>query len=243
MIVNDGKEVALDRIVVCNLSDVASGKWAHEPPEDDPPQKKVAKIAVDPVLGRIAFPKSIAPQSPLVTFHYGFSANVGGGEYNRLDSFDDELQKSGKIIRVPANQPTIQAALDTLGADDGVVEISDSGRYREAISITATAKQKLELRAADHRRPTVLMSGDLEISGGADSEVTLNGLLIARHGLTVPPTADNHLARLRLRHCTLVPGLGFQPDGSPENSAAPSLIVRRRWADRIRVRGRKPPGR
>ena len=46
----------------------------------------------------------------------------------------------------------------------------------------------------------------MTISGGADAEVTLNGLLITGGALRVPAAANNHLRRLRLRHCTLVPG-------------------------------------
>jgi hypothetical protein len=41
-------------------------------------------IAVDPVLGRIVFPTGQLPrQGVWVTYHYGFSADIGGGEYKR----------------------------------------------------------------------------------------------------------------------------------------------------------------
>ena len=55
-------------IIVCNLTD-----WINLPTD---------VIAIDPVLGRIAFPRDQTHQV-LVSFHYGFSANLGGGEYNR----------------------------------------------------------------------------------------------------------------------------------------------------------------
>lgn len=42
------------------------------------------KVAVDPVLGRIMFPKSHLPkQSVEVSYWYAFSDDLGGGEYNR----------------------------------------------------------------------------------------------------------------------------------------------------------------
>ena len=65
----------------------------------------------------------------------------------------------------------------------------------------------------------------MTISGGADAEVTLNGLLITGGALRVPAAADNHLRRLRLRHCTLVPGLSLTLSGTPAHPDQPSLII------------------
>lgn len=63
--------------------------------------------------------------------------------------------------------------------------------------------------------------GVFEISGGKDSEVTLNGLLITNGALQVL----GNLKRLRLLHCTLVPGLSISPNGTPKYTGAPSLSV------------------
>jgi hypothetical protein len=184
----------------CNLSDTGGGSWAHKP--------AAGRIAIDPVLGRIAFGDA-QPQPPLVTFHYGFSAEMGGGEYDRSEAFDSQLTF---VATVPAPHPTVQVALNGV-TTSGVVQITDSGRYAETPSISANAGQHIELRAANKHRPTLVLGGDLLISGGLQSEVTLNGLLIAGGALRVVATAGNHLQRLRLRNCTLVPG------------ASPSLIV------------------
>ncbi|HEY9738802.1 MAG TPA: hypothetical protein V6D06_21055, partial [Trichocoleus sp.] len=41
-------------------------------------------VAVDPELGRIVFPPGqLPPEDVMVRYHYGFSADVGGGEYDR----------------------------------------------------------------------------------------------------------------------------------------------------------------
>jgi hypothetical protein len=176
---------AIGQIVVCDLSG-----WIHTPP--------AGKIAIDPVLGRIAFAD---PQTepPLVRFHYAFSDEMGGGEYDRLTTLDEKLQP---IEQVPVPHATIQDALNAVAAG-GVVEISNSDRYEETVTISVNANQRVELRAANEQRPTLVLGGDLVINGAADSEVTLNGLLIAGGAIRV----DGALRALRLRHCTLLPSL------------------------------------
>jgi hypothetical protein len=205
--------INIDSILVCDLSDAEGGTWAHTPPPVD-------KIAIDPVLGRIAFAED-QDNPPLSTFHYGFSADMGGGEYERRTSFETLLHP---VERVPQDHATIQAALDTL-VGGGVVEITDSGSYNEILSINVDTGKRIELRAANNRRPTVVLNGDTEIVGGDGAEITLNGLLITGGTLRVPPYADNGLRRLRLRHCTLVPGLSLTREGDPEQPDEPSLIV------------------
>lgn len=208
----DGEEVDGTQVQACNLSDVGDDTWAHQPPDT---------IAIDPVLGRIAFPENQPPPATVqVTFHYGFSADMGGGEYERTDSFDALLQPVQQIS-APA---TIQTAL-TARRPGGAVEISDSGRYSETLTLVVDAGQRLELRAANQHRPTLVLGNTMTISGGADAEITLNGLLITDGALRVPAVANNRLRRLRLRHCTLVPGLGLTRHGTPEHPDRPGLIV------------------
>ena len=205
------------KVLICDLSDQdgAGTTWAHSPPS--------GKIAIDPVLGRLAFAEPQA-KPPRVTFHYGFSADMGGGEYDREASFDAELESEGKVIQVPQDQPTLQLALDFLQDDHGVIEITDSDRYGGTPVKQLAAGQKVEIRAANKHRPTLALEGDWQISGSADSEVTLNGLLISGGAIRVPASADGP-GRLLLRHCTLVPGLALFRNGTPQHPASPSLIV------------------
>ena len=235
LIYRDGQEVAVNSIRVCDLSDVTDGLgnvtgWAHMPQE---------KIAIDPVLGRIAFPLASPPASPPdgppqsvhVTYHYGFSAEMGGGEYER------ELSSNGKAIKVPSPEgPTIQAALAALitaltsdpQLDGGVVEIEKpvssaaSDYHVLSGSLNVPARKRIALRAVNEHRPVVLLSGDLQITGGEDAELELDGLLISGGGLRVP-AAGNLLRALRLAHCTLPPAAAM---GSPPISgAAPGIVV------------------
>jgi hypothetical protein len=216
-------------VCICDLSDVDDGggniTWAHQP---------AGRIAVDPVLGRIAFPV-VSPPEPAptvrVSYHYGFSAPMGGGEYDRAESFISEtvdLRISGSL----------QVAIDQLGVDGGTIEVDSNAIFFEApaIHLDAPGKRVLELRAADGRRPIIdTPSGEIVISGSSDTEVTLNGLVIA--GPLRIPLLDsngdpNGLKTLRLIHCTLVPGEvpaviggGSPPVAAPAHTLGPVLIV------------------
>ena len=74
-----------------------------------------------------------------------------------------------------ADHPTIQSALDALPATGGIVEIVDNGRYEEALAIAVAPGAAIELRAADECFPHLRLPADLEVRGGADASVTLDG--------------------------------------------------------------------
>lgn len=209
----DGTVIERDRIHICNLADDA-GSWAHSPPP-------AGIHAIDPVLGRIALPPDAPdPADVCLTWHEGFSAAIGGGEYERGDSLPVPPETT-TVVRVPDEHPTLAAALSAI-AGNGVIEITDSSRYAETLAIDIVADGSVEIRAVNGRRPFLLLGG-LSISGAANSACTLNGLLIAGAALVVPDAAGNALARLDLVHCTLVPGVALNPDGSPVQPTAPSL--------------------
>ena len=186
--------VAPAALSICNLSDAGGGAWAHSP--------AAGHVAIDPELGRIAY--GTAPAAPpLVSYHYGFSADLGGGSYDRLASF----QNLQPVLRVPSPQATVQAALDS-SAGGGAVEITDSGHYAETIAIHPTATGAVvELRAADQMVPFIALGGDLLVSGADGAEVSLNGLWIAGGRVRIAAGDINKLSRLTLRHCTLTPGI------------------------------------
>src|SRR5262245_41314814 len=208
--------VAADKVRVCDLSD-HNGTWAHLPKEG---------VALDPVLGRVAF--AADRDAPLVTFHYGFGADLGGGEYARASPPDPPATT---VVRVPDDVPTIGQALAALGSSDGVIEITDSGRHELAqpLALDLTGR-RLAVRAGDKRRPTLVL-GKPWTADGQGGELTLDGLLITGDPLNPQDLADAPLrtgaglARLRLRHCTLVPGVTLDADGGPRQAVTPSLVV------------------
>ncbi len=65
------RPVALRRIIPADLSDWNRYRTPH------------GKVAVDPVLGRIAFHPEESPAGVWASYYYGFSADIGGGQYHR----------------------------------------------------------------------------------------------------------------------------------------------------------------
>ena len=93
----------------------------------------------------------------------------------------------------------------------------------------------MELRAADRHRPTLVLSGEMIITGGVNSTFILNGCVITSNAtpaqpaplalVRVPAGSTNQLSTLEITHCTLVPGWVLTPSGGPRYSGQPTLVV------------------
>lgn len=183
-------------IRICDLSDLTDGGgnvigWAHQPAPGS------GKIAIDPVLGRIAL--GDAPATPvLASFHYGFTFAAGGGEYERGAAAPEEP------VQTVSHGAALQPALDAVQSG-GTVEAEDSYRYLETPSITVDPGAGVSLQAANGARPTLLASGDITLNLGAGSTLVLDGWVIDGGALVMPDFGDDEPRRLILRHCTLVP--------------------------------------
>ena len=219
--------VPMEKIIASDLSD-----WSYVPEDDF--------VAVDPELGRIALSSSYSPQDSdvgiWVSYHYGFSADMGGGEYPRK-----LRQRPGQeIYRVGQNDSFhgITDALSQWNDDkiedakkrDAIIEIEDNGTYVERIKINLEVGDRLELRAASGRRPVIRLlnwetnrSDSLKIFGtggeGRPASIVFDGLLITGKGIKV----TGELTEIKIRHCTLVPGLMQEDDVQTQKSVAPSL--------------------
>ncbi|HEY6347331.1 MAG TPA: hypothetical protein VIY49_38070 [Bryobacteraceae bacterium] len=196
----NGALVVPAKVQVCDLSG-PDGSWNNQPSASSP-----FSAAIDPELGRIALPPPAAGMNPNVvaSFFYGFNGDMGGGEYSRAATFSASPEQA--VVRVPGDYPTVSAALTALPGD-GVVEITDSGRYQESggLAVSVKANGHIELRAADGCRPTLILGKEMTVTGGAESIFDLNGLVIAGAALQAPASGSN-LAQLGVTHCTLVPG-------------------------------------
>jgi hypothetical protein len=196
-----GEAVPANEVRVCALDDAGYGLWAQQPGD---------KYILDPELGRLMTPASRPDPELLVTYHYAFSAPMGGGEYGREDSFAADPATGEPIEPVKSVQGSTGLSVALAGmAHGGAAQIEDNLRYEETLSVAAEGGAAIEIRASDRRCPTVYPSGPIEIHGEEDTEVTLNGLWVVGGQLLVPATLpggqSNRLRLLRLRHCTLVP--------------------------------------
>jgi len=199
--------VSRDKIVAADLSD-----WDYRPQKD--------QVAVDPETGRIAFSPRQAPRrGVIVSYHYGFSKEMGGGEYERILT----QPEGSAFYRVGegAEHKSINDALCSWQKDkpnDAVIEIMDSDVYEpeteeegeKKINIELDKGKSLQIRAANGVRPVIRLldyyvsrQDNLTIIGKKGSRFTLDGLMITNQGIRI----EGGLRRVVIRHCTLVPGL------------------------------------
>jgi hypothetical protein len=202
-------------VLAADLSDLdaAGTQWAHT--------AAAGTLLLDPERGRLVFATAQA-SAPRVSFRHGSAAELGGGEYERLATLSLTLKP---VSEVQTGAGGVQAALKAV-ATGGAAELPDSGTYAETPTITLAPNAVVEMRGADQTRPLLQLGGELAISGGAGAELILNGLVISGGALRVTAGPGGApLRRLRLVHCTLVPGLTLQTNGSAAHPGAPSLIV------------------
>jgi hypothetical protein len=205
-------------ICVCDLRDVPGG-WAHEA------TLAADKIAIDPWLGRVLLGTSVT--GPILgTFHSGFLRPIGGGEYERSVVGESlPAQHSGSRGEV------LQPHLDAI-ASGGRLVIEDSLTYAQTPvfkvdGVTAPGTPGLEVvvTARNGARPLIASGGTITLDIGARGRLVLDGLVISGGALRLAASADDEPRELVLRHCTLVPGLKLNEDGSAVSPGAPSLAV------------------
>lgn len=231
----DGSEpVPVEAIVVADL-----GGWRYRPAR--------GTVAIDPQRGRLMFPPEQVPKKGVrVSYHYGFAADLGGGEYPR-----------------PARQPALpftlyrvgqggSSALPRLGdalrqweeeaPAHAVIELMHSGVWVEPVHVRLRPGQSLVLRAANGARPVIRLidwqtdlPDALAVEMDVGSRFALEGILLAGRPMQVSAPHDPQAyadeaantpacgAELAIRHCTLVPGWGIGCDCGPERASEPSL--------------------
>lgn len=211
-VIRDGIDIPLSEIVICNLEG-----WLREPAP--------GMVAIDPALGRLAFPAGEAPSnSARVNWSYGFTDDIGGGPYERAEDMSDVAGQVTFDVGEGETFGTISDALSEWNSRNqppAVIVIRDSHSYAETIAETLPANGRLEIRGANEERPTLLLQAEMRIDGGAGSAFELNGLLIANHAVRIGGEVDG----LRIQHVTLVPGRELGTDGAPTQPGQPSLIL------------------
>ncbi len=221
--------VDVSRIVAADLSD-----WRYHP--------QGTQVAVDPVLGRIAFSLRNIPEGGVrVYYHYAFSADIGGGEYN-LPLFQPNPYYLLRVSKGGDNFHSIKDALQfwqnwkqahPKDPHNAVIEITDSGVYTEdRLRTRLEDGEHLQIRGANCERPVIRLldrrpdrtdslelTGEPNVAAQAGGYLTLDGLLITGRGVRV----DGDLAGVTIRHCTLVPGWEIDEHCEPRWETEPSL--------------------
>lgn len=217
-------------ILAADLTD-----WQYVPP--------LGHVAVDPELGRLAFPPSQLPKRRVrVTYHYAFSTDMGGGEYPRVvvdPSREPVVYRVGRGPEFAFHQ--LRDALARWRHErpmDAVVEIADSRIYAEPINVTLGEGRSLQIRAAAGVRPVLRlldwhadMPDALTVSMDRGSRFTLDGLIVTGRSVHVTGPRRGHgdepapvcASKLVIRHCTLVPGWALDAGCRPKRPGEPSL--------------------
>ena len=240
----DGVALTVEDICVCNLENATPTDWA--PGES-------GKVAIDPVLGRILFPSGrAAPSEVLVSYCYGFGADIGGGSYSRID--DVEVDTETHLLAVVGagrtdmfNRPyTLADAIADYNAlppgSNALVVLADFNTYATDVPQANTIKlapgSKLWIVSA-HVSPDgswspesarATLTGDLEILGLSAPPTSGNpppaGELILSGVLMAGAIrASGEPVDITLRDTTLVPGLGLTRDGMPRSPGSPSVVL------------------
>lgn len=179
---NSPSPIPFEEILICNLRD-----W-HEPPLSKTYSRINADgstsmidqpitVAVDPHLGRMIFSNLINANDVWVNYNYGFSADVGGGPYDRADSLL-ELKQEEVDWQVGVSKTATPVASETIHSSIwdavqewnnltsqrvGLITIMDSRTYEEELTgiqkIIIPEGKKLYIVAADW--PNVDVPGSL----------------------------------------------------------------------------------
>ena len=204
-IVRDGAPLAAFQLFCMKL-----GTWKRPPAQ---------RVGVDVELGRITFPAGEEPVgAAVVSYDYGFPADLGGGPYDRLAPVKpgetvDTL--AARALRDPKGFHKDAAALALFVGEGGfakiddaltkwradgrpncTVTIQDSRTYAENLNFDVGAKA-LVVQAAQRCRPAIV--GAVASTGGAGTaSLLLSGLWI-QSGLQ----ALGNLKELTITHCSI----------------------------------------
>ena len=143
----DGGPVPLSSIVAADLSG-----WRYTPAR--------GQVAVDPVLGRIAFAHRSAPDTGVwVSYHHAFSADIGGGEYPIPATPAEHVYRVGEGEQFDRLMDAVDRWRTDKAADpkrrEAVIELVGSVAFQEQIEIRLDRGDRLTVRAAPHSRPVL----------------------------------------------------------------------------------------
>jgi hypothetical protein len=203
----DGVPVLPQHLVICDLSgepDGSSTGW-RRPTLSQAPYRR---IALDPVLGRLAVPQDQSlPASVQISYAYGFSGDLGGGPYDRRASIDPALLQrvnwqvgvsqtldavDGEIIHPSLADAVAAWNLQSASQElTGVIVLLDNNSYDTGTTppIQIGAGRELLIVAADW--PALAMPGQMGRQERRVGQLSPQGRRVHLQGdLQVRGTAD-----------------------------------------------------
>lgn len=162
-------------------------------------------VGVDVRTGRITLGKAYTnPADVRLSYHYGFSADLGGGTYARASWLIKRALPEKVITVAPGGTvPTIWKALDDWrkgGKKNTVVVVKTDDTYDEVDELLFDVPKDgwIAIEAEDGAFPHIRARKPIKLDCGENASVTFSGLLIEG-------TVELHAlaGRLRLLHSTL----------------------------------------
>lgn len=203
-----------ESIVIGDLTDWSLPPSSIDYTPEDPNASVVTfpiQVAIDPFLGRIAFPSPVSPQTVAVSYAYGFSGNLGGGPYERPEADQGADYYVSTVEELRDILANLNSASSTV-----VIEIEANARLIGDFLLELQPEQQLTLQGENGTQPVIL--GNFLMIPADKAEVILDGLLISQ-GIQLSGMAE---MTLLLRHCTLLPWQTLTDD-QPDSPDFPSL--------------------
>ncbi|MBV9365352.1 MAG: hypothetical protein JOY89_14005 [Solirubrobacterales bacterium] len=188
-------------------------------------------VSIDPELGRIAFDPRHSPEEGVyVTYSRLGIGGLGGGDYAR------PLLAAPRVFRVGERSAdayrTVAAALEAWREASGkepvpsaTIEIADDGVYEERFAIDLVAGERLEIRAAQGRRPVLI---PLASAGNRPDRLRVRGRRSERHA---QESSESQPAEPHPRPAPGEPHPRPAP-GEPHPRPAPVLVLDGIWIAR-----------
>lgn len=199
-----------------DLSDVG-GEWGVQSDPD--------LVLIDPQLGRVRFGTAPSAGTDLVATTYegrpdGYGAGTGRAT---VDVAATALISRGDNLAVAIAAARMTAA--SAGSDTATLVVRHEAVFATPTEIGADPDRRLELTAASDTRPVLVATEPVAVVPEPGSELVLTGLLITGAPLVINEAADLEARTLRLRDCTLVPGLDFDSNGALIHPGFASLLI------------------
>jgi hypothetical protein len=219
----NGTIVPAQQVLICDLTDwqrplsrLTYRPRGKRPGDNSPDPQLPIQVAVDPVLGRLAFSTdaNMTGAQVQVTYSFGFSGAFGGGPY------PSDTLRAPVTRRVVTGGATLAQALAAVGTADAVIQIDDSATIDGDLTITLGPDQDLTIQGNEGTRP--VLTGKVTIISAKDAELSLHNLLLAK-SVQMTGTAETTLT---IRHCMLAP-VELAQDLSMQPRSEPSV----RWVD------------